>query len=340
MKAPPKRAIVVVLVAVVVALLVTRGYWQPPLLGLLGVQSDDGRYLGYVEGETSLIAPPVAGQLLERPVNRGEHVKKGDRLFVIDPVTARAEVARAAAALAESQARHENLLTGKRPEEQDVVRAQRREIEASLTLAETELKRQTDLLPRGFTTRQAYDQAQSQVLQLRARLASLAAQERAGDLAARQAEIDAAAALVEQNKANLEQAKKRLADLMPVAPEDALVENTFFNVGEWVPAGTPVVSLLPAARVKLRFFVPEEDVAKARMGRKVSFTCDGCPSELNATIIYVSPRAEYTPPVIYSQSARTKLVFLIEARPDAVPADIVLAPGLPVTVVPFAEVGS
>jgi len=54
---------------------------------------------------------------------------------------------------------------------------------------------------------------------------------------------------------------------MPVAPEDALVENTFFNVGEWVPAATPVVSLLPASRVKLRFFVPEEDVSKARMGR-------------------------------------------------------------------------
>ena len=62
--------------------------------------------------------------------------------------------------------------------------------------------------------------------------------------------------MVDQNQANLDQAKKRLDDLMPVAPEDGLVENTFFNVGEWVPAGTPVVSLLPPSRVKLRFFVP------------------------------------------------------------------------------------
>jgi HlyD family secretion protein len=310
------------------------------LLALLGIEADGGRYLGYVEGETSLIAPPVAGQLLERAVDRGGHVKKGDRLFVIDPTVAKAEVARAEAALAEARARHENLLTGKRPEEQDVVRAQRREVEASLAMAETELKRQSELLPRGFTTRQAYDQAESQVRQLRARLASLAAQERAGDLAARQAEIAAAAALIVQNQANLEQARKRLADLMPAAPDDALVENTFFNVGEWVPAGTPVVSLLPASRVKLRFFVPEEDVARARIGRKVSFTCDGCPPDMKASIIYVSPRAEFTPPVIYSQSARTKLVFLIEARPDKVPDDIALAPGLPVSVAPFAEGGA
>ncbi len=340
MKAPPKRAIFIVLVVLLAAGLVTRGYWQPPLLGLLGLEADEGRYLGYVEGETSLIAPPVAGQLLERPVDRGGHVRKGDRLFVIDPAVAKAEVARVEAALAEAKARHENLLTGKRPEEQDVVRAQRNEVEASLAMAETELKRQTELLPRGFTTRQAYDQAESQARQLRARLASLAAQERAGDLAARQAEIAAAAALIVQNEANLQQARKRLADLMPVAPDDALVENTFFNVGEWVPAGTPVVSLLPASRVKLRFFVPEEDVARARIGRKVTFTCDGCPPDLKATIIYVSPRAEYTPPVIYSQSARSKLVFLIEARPDKVPDDIALAPGLPVGVAPFLEGGS
>ena len=338
MKAPPKRVLFIVLVALVATSLVTRGYWQPPLFGLLGVETDDGRYLGYVEGETSLIAPPIAGQLLERPVDRGSLVKKGERLFVIDPTLARAEVARAEAALAEVKARHENMLTGKRPEEQDVIRAQRHEIEASLALAETEFKRQGDLLARNFTTRQAYDQAESRVLQLRARLASMAAQERAGDLAARQSEITAAAALIGQSEANLDQAKKRLADLMPVAPEDALVENTFFNVGEWVPAGTPVVSLLPASRVKLRFFVPEEDVSKARIGRQVNFTCDGCPADLKATITYVSPRAEYTPPVIYSQSARTKLVFMLEALPDKVPARIALAPGMPVTVASFAEV--
>ena len=166
-----------------------------------------------------------------------------------------------------------------------------------------------------------------------ARAASLDAQEKVGDLAARQSEIAAAAALIEQGQASLEQARQRLDDVMPVAPEDALVENTFFNVGEWVAAGSPVVSLLPPSRVKLRFFVPEEEVAQAKAGRQVAFTCDGCPAGLRATIIYVSPRAEFTPPVIYSQSARTKLVFLVEARP-ASPAPP-LPPGLPVAVEPF-----
>jgi len=328
-----KRAPFVVIAALLAAVLVSYVVWGERMLSFLGIGSDTSTYLGYVEGETSLIAPPIAGRLLERPVDRGGSVKKGDRLFVIDPVVAKAEVARAEAALAEATARYENMLTGKRQEEQDVIRGQRREVEASLALAETELKRQAQLLERAYTTRQAYDQADAQVRQLRSRAASLAAQEKVGDLAARPDEIDAAKALVVQNQANVDQAKKKLDDLMPVAPEDALVENTFFNVGEWVPAGSPVVSLLPDFRVKLRFFVPEEDVARARPGNEVSFTCDSCPSGLKATIIYVSPRAEYTPPVIYSQSARTKLVFLVEAHPTA--RGTPLPPGLPVSVAPF-----
>ena len=331
MKRPPPRALAVVLVVLVVTvLLLTRSWWEAQL----GFGADDAHYLGYVEGETSLIAPPVAGRLLERPVDRGGQVKKGDRLFLIDPVLAKAEVARAEAALAESRSRYENLLTGKRQEEQDVIRGQRREVEESLALAEIELKRQTELVAKAIATRQAYDQADSQVRQLRMRAAALAAQERVGNLAARPDEIAAAKSLVEQNQANLDQAKKRLDDLMPGAPEDAMVENTFFNVGEWVPAGTPVVSLLPPSRVKLRFFVPEEDVAKAQMGKQVNFTCDTCSPDLKATIIYVSPRSEFTPPVIYSQSARSKLVFLIEARP--LPSQAKLPPGLPVAVAPLS----
>jgi HlyD family secretion protein len=328
-----KRRAFIVVVAAATVVLAAGIWWQGPLASVLGFGSERSRYLGYVEGETSLIAPPVAGRLVERPVDRGGQVKKGDRLFVIDPVLAQAEVTRTEGALAESKSRYENLLKGKRQEEKDVTTMQRRETEAALAQAEIELKRQTELLAKGFATRKDYEQADSQARQLRSRAASLGAQERVNELAARPDEIAAAKAMVDQNQANLDQAKKRLDDLMPVAPEDGLIENTFFNIGEWVPAGTPVVSLLPPFRVKLRFYVPEEDVAHARMGQQVSFTCDACPTDLKANIIYISPRSEFTPPVIYSQTARTKLVFLVEARPE--PTQTKLSPGLPVTVAPL-----
>src|SRR6516225_1601463 len=102
MKRPPLRTILVAAAGLFAALLLTRGWWETPALAALGFEPERPRYLGYVEGETSLIAPPVAGRLLERPVNRGDQIKKGQLLFVIDPVVAKAEVARSEGALAEA----------------------------------------------------------------------------------------------------------------------------------------------------------------------------------------------------------------------------------------------
>jgi HlyD family secretion protein len=221
-------------------------------------------------------------------------------------------------------------------EEQDVIRAQRRQVEATLVAAEADLGRQSELVARNIASRHAYEQAFAQAAELRARVAALTARERAGDLAARQPEIDAAAAMIEQRQAMLARAKDKLSELTPVAPDSALVENTFFNVGEWVPAGSPVVALLPDFRVKLRFFVPEPEVAKARAGTRIRFGCDGCPSDLGGTIVYVAPRAEYTPPIIYSQGARAKLVFMVEARPDPM-TQLRLQPGLPISVAPISS---
>jgi HlyD family secretion protein len=62
----------------------------------------------------------------------------------------------------------------------------------------------------------------------------------------------------------------------------------------------------------------------------VRFACDGCPNGLTATIDFVSPRAEFTPPVIYSRESRDRLVYLVEARPS-----VRLLPGQPVDVEPL-----
>ena len=295
-------------------------------------------YLGYVEGETTLIASPTAGRLVSRPVDRGALVARGTVLFTVDTAAAEAEVAHAEAALQQAKAEYENLTTGKREPEQDVVRAARREAEAALRLARQDLARSTALLEKNAVSRERFDHDRSQVDQLKATIERLTAEEAAGNLGGRTREREAALQRIEQAKADLAQARVRLRDLTGMAPDDALVEDTFFDPGEWVGAGQPVVSLLPDAAIKLRFFVPEADVALATPGTVVAFRCDGCSPGRTATITYVAPRAEYTPPVIYSQSAREKMVFLVEAKP--VVADGALRPGLPVDVAPLRAPGS
>ena len=96
-------------------------------------------------------------------------------------------------------------------------------------------------------------------------------------------------------------------------------------------AGSPVVSLLPAGNLKMRFFVPEAVVGALKYGQDVRASCDGCGAPIPAKITYISRQAEFTPPVIFSREQRTKLVFLIEARPA--PGDAVkLKPGQPLDV--------
>jgi HlyD family secretion protein len=115
------------------------------------------------------------------------------------------------------------------------------------------------------------------------------------------------------------------------SPVAGLVQDTYYVLGEWVNANAPVVSLLPPQNIKVRFFVEERRVGAVKVGQAVTITCDGCPAPVTATVSYISPQAEFTPPVIYSQEQRAKLVFLLEARPAAEDA-VRLHPGQPVEI--------
>ena len=109
------------------------------------------------------------------------------------------------------------------------------------------------------------------------------------------------------------------------------MHDTFYSEGEWVAAGNPVVSLLPPGNLKLRFFVPETAVGGLKIGQAVRAACDGCNAAISAKITYISRQAEFTPPVIYSREQRSKLVFLVEAKPELADA-VRLKPGQPLDV--------
>jgi len=296
----------------------------------VAVKSPDPSYLGYVEVDAVLVAAPAAGKLAALQVEKGSQVKSGDQLFEIDRAIADAEVARAQSALRGAEARLANLLTGKREPELKAIRAQQREAKASLALAKRELERAKALTASGASAQVRLDAAQAQVSTLEARIAQFAASEEAGKLAAREAEIEAARASIDEFRALLDEAPRRRDDLSPPSPLAGEIENIFFDVGEWVAAGQPVVSVISPAQTKLRFFVPEPALALAQPDVVVHFSCDSCPEGLTARITHTASTPEYTPPVIYSQEARAKLVFLVEAVPDGGQAQ--LRPGLPIEV--------
>lgn len=283
---------------------------------------------GYVEAELVRVASPVGGQLLRLNTSRGAQVVAGQPLFVLEQGSESAAVDEAAARLQQSRAQVEATRTTapatgapvREPgQTMAVLTAQRLTARNELKQAEADLTRQQRLAAQHFFSP-----------------ASLEAQvTRRNGAAAKLAEVDAqiraAQAGIDVSSAQLAQSRWRLNQKQVAAPVSARVEDTLYRVGEWVPAGAPVVSLLEAAAVKARFFVPEALLPRIKQGGKVSLRCDGCAAPVAATISFIARNAEFTPPVIYSRENRSRLVYLIEALPA--PADAgKLRPGQPLDV--------
>lgn len=323
MSGPPKPVI-----ALAALSLVGGSYWY------FTRPNPDANWLGYIEAETMYVAAPVSGRLAERPVDRGASVAAGALLFALDPETTDADTAQAEAQVAASQAEAANLATARqRQAELDVSRAAQAGAAAQLTKAQHDFDRVAALNQRGFASRAQLDAARAARDGAAASLAQASAQIASGQLSTgRSEQVAAARAQIAGAEASLRGQRQRRREIAPVAPAKGMVEQTFYNPGEWVPANSPVVAILPDAKRKLRFYVPQDRIAGLRPGANISYTCDGCGGTRQARISFISPRAEFTPPVIYSEAARSKLVFQVEALLP--PSDKPLPPGLPVEVMP------
>jgi HlyD family secretion protein len=278
------------------------------------------------------MASPLAGALRVLHVSRGMKVKAGDALFELDVQPEQAARDEADRKLGQARATLEDLKKGKRPSELAALEAQLRQARAAVALADKEYAQQEKLMRTpGATAELEFLRARAVRDQNRQRLAQVEADLRTARLGSRADQITAAESNVRALEAALARADWELAQKRQTAPQDALVFDTLYREGEWVPAGRPVVVLLPPSNVKVRAFVPETRIGTVQRGDHVQVTIDGMAEPLSGTVSFISPRAEYTPPVIYSQDTRSKLVFMIEAVFDR-NASMMLNPGQPVDV--------
>lgn len=298
-----------------------------------GCGSDhNGRLQGYIEGEFVHVAAPIAGALQRLSVERGTQVRAGDDLFALDPMPEQTAVEEATRRSEQARASLQDARKGKRPSEIEALRAMHQEAQLALELAEKELGRAERLFKNAeATTEQEVDRARSVRDQAKQRLSQLAAELDTAQLGARPDQVAAAEANLEAVQAALAKAEWSLGQKRQRAALAGVVFDTLYREGEWVPAGRPVVSLLPPGGVRLRVYVPQAQVGGLALGDRVSVSVDGIPQPLTAKVSFVSPRAEFTPPVIYSRESRQKLVFLVEAVFDPTVAAR-LHPGQPVDV--------
>jgi HlyD family secretion protein len=288
-------------------------------------------FQGYVEGEYVLVASPLAGRLESLPVSRGQNVPRGEPLFVLEHAREQAAVSEAEQGVARAENILADLGKGKRPSEISAIEARLQQARTSYDLSRDEFERRQSLFRTDSLPKEEFDRSRTEMERNASLVAEVNAELETARLAARSDLLDAARSDLDAAKARLQQARWQLDQKNQAAPAAGLVFDTFFREGEFVPAAYPVVSLLPPLNIKIRFFVPEDLLGGLAVGKKVTVSLDGRPAPLQAEITYISPRAEYTPPVIYSRQTRAKLVFMIEAVPDTETA-AALHPGQPVDV--------
>ncbi|CAG2154536.1 putative efflux pump membrane fusion protein [compost metagenome] len=286
---------------------------------------------GYVEGEFVAVASPFAGRLEKLTVDRGQQVADGAPLFVLESDDERAARQQAAEQVRVAEAQLADIQIGKRPVEVAVNQAQLAQARAQATRSAAQRKRDEAQFEIGGISRAQLDETRATADADAARVRELQRDIDVARLPGRKDQLTAQQAQVEAARAALAQAEWKLSRKSVNATAAGLVYDVPYRPGEWVPAGSPVVRMLPPANVKVRFYVPEAAVGALKNGQSVQIRCDGCAAPVAARITYVSNEAEFTPPVIYSNETRRKLVFLIEARPTPEDAPK-LRPGQPVEV--------
>jgi len=301
------------------------------MAGCSSAPPDSGTVQGYVEGEFVYIAAPLPGKLGTLFVQRGSQVKRGDPLFELENVQEKATRDETKQRLDQLRAQVADAKKGKRPTEIDAMTAQLNLARTALQFSEKELLRQEKLLAASIVSVQDVDRLRSQRDQDRQRVAQLEAELGTAKLGLRGDQIKAAEASMQAMEATLGRSEWDLAQRRQTAPAAGLVFDTLYRQGEWLAAGRPAVVLLPPQNIKVRVFVPQPILATIHQGDRAQVTVDGASSPFSGVVNFISPQAEYTPPVIYSRESRQKLVYMVELT-FAPSTASQLHPGQPVTV--------
>ncbi len=316
----------------VIALLIAAGaggYWWWSTRRVLPIM-----WQGYAEADFVKVGPTQSGLLTSVRVKRGDTVAKGDLLFTQDDADDLAARNQARQQLDQAEKQLANLQQPMKPTEIQQAEANLADANATLARATSDLARGEAQLPSGGVSKQTVDQLRADRLSAQAKVQGMqAALAQARAPMGREGEIQAQRASVAAFQAALDMAEWRLAQRHVVAPAGGRIADVLARAGETMTSGQAVVSLLPPENIFVRFFVPEPLLGTLHLGDPVALACDGCPAGLTARISFISPQAEFTPPLIYSEANTAKLVFLMEARPPPNEA-VKLNPGQPVEVRP------
>ena len=283
---------------------------------------------GNIETTTVGAGFKIAGQVVQRNVEEGDSVKKGQQIAKLETIDLELEVANTRTQLLVAQTNLSQLINGSRPQDISAARATARGAEADKNNAAAEYRRAQSLFDENAISMQDRDRSETAYATASARADQAEQQLSLVMEGPRQEEIAAATAKVEQARQTLKLAQTRLSYAQIVSPIDGVVLSKNVEPGEYVSTGTSVVTIGELDQVWLKAYIPESDLGKVKLGQKVDVTTDTYPNKIyNGTIGFISSEAEFTPKNIQTAEERVKLVYRIKINIKNTNRE--LKPGMP-----------
>ena len=230
-------------------------------------------------GETRL-AFRVGGTLQKLDVVKGQRVKKGDTLAVIDPRDYNINLARLKASLEEANASFAAMAAGAREEDIASLSAQVTAAKANLEQSRKNWERLERLVKENFVSRSQYDAATADLSAVQARHDAAVQELKKARTGARAEDIAAAKARIKQLKASIKAAEYALGDTVLRAPFDGIINQKPVENFEAVAPGQHIVSLLDFSTVDVHTDIPEEMVLKRKSFNKIAVVLDAYPRRI------------------------------------------------------------
>lgn len=271
---------------------------------------------GYIDAELAYMSSSKSGKLAVLNLERGDLVKNEDLLFELEKEPEKSALEQGQKKVEESRARLENAEKGQRPTELEAIESKIIQAKARYDLAQLTWQRQVDLVKAKAAPQSAVDTAKKDMDEIKGQIDELEATLKTAKLGSRIDEIVAARAQLQQAEADLERLQWEYDQKTVKSSVYGSVFDTYFEIGEKVAAFKPVLSLLVPTEIRAIFFVSEPELSQIKIGQKFEITCDGCKKKFLATISFIAPQAEFTPPVIYGRERRSDLVFRVEGKLD------------------------
>ncbi len=310
------------------------GAWY---FGLLG-RRDEGelKLYGNVDVREVNLAFRAGGEIAEIAVEEGQRVQQGQVLARLDLDQLNNRMSEADAQIALAQANLTKLRNGSRPQELAQAQARNSAAQAELARAQAEYDRRKGLVEGGAISRALWDQTVAQL----SRAQSAAAEASLGLSLVRQGprteDIAAAGAQLGSVQAMRSSIRTDISNATLLAPSDGVILTRAQEPGGVVQPGQTVLSLAVDRPMRLRGWIGEPDLWRVSPGMEVEVSADGNPKAYKGTIGSISPRAEFTPRSVQTESLRADLVYSM--RIIVTDPDDALRQGQPVTIrVPAAR---